>query len=465
MSGTAATSSPLRRLAAHATEPIDPASIAMFRIMFGLVLCYEAITYIRNGWVLHYYVNTEMQFNYYGFSWVRVLDAEWMLGLFLVAGLTAFMMAAGFLYRIAAPIFFLTVTYWFLLDQTRYLNHMYLVSLYAFLLCLVPAHRAWSLDSLVFRSPHNGFAPRWSLWILQFQMGCVYFFGAIAKINRDWLYDGEPLNMWLYNRTDKALLVPFTQWEHFGLFMSWSGFLIDLLAVPFLLWKRTRVAMFLILLTFHLSNKYMFHIGIFPWMSIAATTLFLSASWPRVVLRLPPFRLPPWPLPKPSLVIPIVLIPFVLLQLFLPVRHHLYPSDVAWSEEGHRFAWRMKLRSKVAEGYFMVQTEDLSHIEIIRPDTVLPRHQLRQVLTRPDMVLQFAHRLAREESERLGEPVQVFANITCQLNHHEPQRLIDPSVDLAQVQRSLAPSDWIMPFRYSPIRGWTRRGGGEEEVD
>jgi len=33
----------------------------------------------------------------------------------------------------------------------------------------------------------------------------------------------------------------------------------------------------------------------------------------------------------------------------VPLRHLLYPGYVSWNEQGHRFAWQMKLRDK--EGF------------------------------------------------------------------------------------------------------------------
>jgi vitamin K-dependent gamma-carboxylase len=442
----------LRRLALWFNEPVDPASVAVFRM-----LAYQVVRHLTRGYLLRFSTVSDYQFHYYGFGWVRVLEPELMLLLFLAIGFSAFLLAIGFLYRLAAPVFFLTVGYWFLLDQVEYLNHMYLVVLYGFLLCLVPAHRYWSCDALVFRSSNNGVMPRWGLWVLRFQMGCVYFFGAVAKINRDWLIDAEPVRTWVIYNNAKPLAIKLLSWDGAAHFLSWSGFLIDLLAVPFLLWKRTRLAMFLVLVAFHLSNKYLFHIGIFPWLSLAATSLFLPPSWPRTILRLPRFTIPTVVHRPSAFVIPAILVPYVLLQLFLPLRHHLYPGDVAWTEEGHRFAWRMKLRSKVSEGYFLVQTRDMSHMEVIKAESLLHRRQVRQVLGRPDMVLQMAHILAAEEEARLGKPVQVFANVKSQLNHHQPQLLIDPTVDLAAEPRNLWHADWIMPFERSPIRYWENR--------
>jgi hypothetical protein len=48
-----------------------------------------------------------------------------------------------------------------------------------------------------------------------------------------------------------------------------------------LLWRRTRVLAYLAALAFHLTNWYLFNIGIFPWIMICATLLFFPPSWPR----------------------------------------------------------------------------------------------------------------------------------------------------------------------------------------
>ena len=43
---------------------------------------------------------------------------------------------------------------------------------------------------------------------------------------------------------------------------------------------------------------------------------------------------------------------FAALQLLMPLRHWLYPGNPNWTEEGHRFAWHMKLRDKDATAVF-----------------------------------------------------------------------------------------------------------------
>ena len=37
---------------------------------------------------------------------------------------------------------------------------------------------------------------------------------------------------------------------------------------------------------------------------------------------------------------------FAAFHVLMPLRHHLYPGNVSWTEEGHNFSWHMMLRTK-----------------------------------------------------------------------------------------------------------------------
>jgi len=115
-------------------------------------------------------------------------------------GIFALLIVLGFFHRIAATLFFIGITYIFLLDKTYYLNHMYLVSIFSFLLILIPCHRSFSLDALINPKLRSQFAPAWSLWLLRAQIGIPYFYGGLAKLNPDWLR-GEPMRTWLAELT------------------------------------------------------------------------------------------------------------------------------------------------------------------------------------------------------------------------------------------------------------------------
>ena len=62
------------------------------------------------------------------------MERPYMILHFVALGILALFIMIGFLYRISAFLFFLAFTFMFLLDQSNYLNHFYLISLISFLL-------------------------------------------------------------------------------------------------------------------------------------------------------------------------------------------------------------------------------------------------------------------------------------------------------------------------------------------
>lgn len=146
-----------------------------------------------------------------------------------------------------------------------------------------------------------------------------------------------------------------------------------------------------------------------------------------------------------------VLALYVGVQLLLPLRHFLYPGPVSWNEEGHRFSWHMKLRTKSAEARFVASDPATNRSWNIDPSDHLTRRQAREMKSRPDMILQFAHHVARLKRAEGYQHIQVRAHVMASLNGRRPQLLIDPTVDLATVRRSLLPAAWILPLR-EPLR-------------
>src|SRR5215213_2633004 len=130
------------RMCAALFKPVDISFLVFFRILFGGITLWEVYRYFTYDWITRYYVEPAVTFTYYGFSWVKPWPGRGMYIHFFVLGLAAAFVMAGFLYRIATPVLFLAFTYFFLLDQTRYLNHFYLVCLISFLMCFLPAERA-----------------------------------------------------------------------------------------------------------------------------------------------------------------------------------------------------------------------------------------------------------------------------------------------------------------------------------
>jgi len=435
-------------------KPTDVASLATFRVLFGLILVWEVYRYHSYGRIPYYYIDPKFYFTYEFFPFLAPLPGQWMYLVFFVMGLSALGVALGFFYRASAVLFFLTYTYVFLLDKAQYNNHYYLISLLAFLLIFVDAHRWVSIDQKLRSNLSDNFVPYWQLFILRAQVVIVYFYAGVAKINIDWLA-GRPMDDWLLKRAHYPVVGPFFETELAAFFFSYGGLLFDLSIGFLLLWRRTRLPAFLFLLFFHLMNKWLFNIGIFPYLMIAATILFVDADWPRRILGRAKLNLPNTPpssfLNRRMLALSFVAI-YLGLQILIPLRHWLYPSYVAWSEEGHRFSWRMKLRGKTATelGFFVIdpQTNQAWQVDMRRDLTI--RH-LRKMSTRPDMILQYAHYL-RDPWQQAGvENPIVRAHAKVSLNGRFPQFLVDPTANLSDAPANvLAPYDWLVPFESAP---------------
>jgi hypothetical protein len=296
--------------------------------------------------------------------------------------------------------------------------------------------------------------PAWPIWLLRAQIGIVYFYAAIAKINADWLLHAEPLKMWLSARTDFPIIGQFFDEAWMAYLLSYGGFLLDLLVFPCLLWRRTRMIAFVFAVIFHLMNARLFSIGIFPWMMIAATAIFFAPDFPRRLVKrwFPVKQQRPLPLIDPKHLrwwrsnTCTLLSIYLVLQLLIPLRHFLYPGNVNWTYEGHRFSWHMKLLSKQGDVQFFVTDPIRDRTWEFDPETYLTRWQARTMAGRPDMILQFSHHIADEMRKAGYERVEVRAEAMLSLNGRNPQLLIDPDVDLAAQPRSLSAASWIMPL-------------------
>ena len=147
------------------------------------------------------------------------------------------------------------------------------------------------------------------------------------------------------------------------------------------------------------------------------------------------------------------------IQILVPLRYLLYPGNVSWTEEGHRFAWMMKLRDKDAVARFTVRDPATGRQWRVTPERYLLRHQVGEMESRPDMILQFAYHLARVwAEERKIAGVEVRARVCASLNGRKAELLIDPQRDLARVERSLRHADWILPQRQPFERPEPRAG-------
>ncbi|GMU53835.1 MAG: hypothetical protein AMXMBFR33_29810 [Candidatus Xenobia bacterium] len=389
-------------------RPVDAASLGLFRILFGLCMLYSYLDYIRNGGLHGEMIAPRFHFRYPGLEWVSDPSPGLVVG--AIVGFSL-LLALGLLTRLASLGFLVSYVWWFLSDAAYYNNHYYLICLLGGLFLVTNPERWGSVDSRIW--PRPAAIPAWQLYIFRFQLIVVYFYGGLAKLNADWLR-GIPVKYWLAERAASRGL-DFLAWPATTTLVTTAGILIDLTAPFLLLWRRTRWLGLALMVGFHLANSYLFSIGIFPWLMLAALVLFLEPDAPRRWLRRPPLRLPE-PRPLPALVVACLLV-YAVVQLLLPLRHLVRGQDVAWDEDGHLWSWRMKLRDKNgAVGFVLLDRGQLS-VPHVHAD--LTAYQVRRIQGRPDLIRQYARHLA----EKTG--CQVLIWTWTSLNRRPCQTLLD----------------------------------------
>ena len=451
----------MQALYKHLYRPIDIASLAFLRIMIGIL----AFADLLGTWIYyHFWHNAfdpdQFQFTYYGFQWVNPLPEPFMSVLFVVLLGLSIAVTLGWHFRATAPLLFVGFCYTFLLEKAHYLNHGYLFCWVLLVIAISPSWRECSLD--VWRKPEKqrSQVPFWTLGIPLFLMSVVYFFGGLAKINPDWLR-AMPLKLWLQAKVDTSVIGPILEYEITAYFMAYGGLLLDLFVVPLLWWRRSRWLAFGMVLFFHFVNFLIFNIGIFPFLSVTLTSLFFPPSWPRQLLQwigkkwsflgkwqeiyrqrvvTETIKAPIWQADhKWRNVVLAGLALLVCVQVFLPLRHHFLGKDVAWDENGHRYAWRMMLRSKSGHARFIVVNQQGDSTKV-SPRKELSNKQARKMPTHPDMILQYAHHL-RDQYDAQA----VYADIRIRLNGGSYTPYIDPEANLVEEEWCfIGVPDWVL---------------------
>lgn len=448
MTSKSAPSQYVRDLGSRLFEPVPIDSLVAFRVYFGLMTALDCLEFLQGELIATTFIKPVMLFKYYGFEWVRPWPGMGMYVHFITVVVLGLCVSAGFLYRLTSVLLALGFTYIFLLEKAIYLNHMYLICLVTGILAVLPANHAFSIDARLNPRIFSSTVPLWCLWLIRLQIAIPYVYGGFAKFDRDWL-SGDVMFMFLMDAQGYPVLGPVMSSEYAVLFFTWGGLLFDLFIVPLLLWKRTQFPAFLCMCGFHMMNATLFDIGIFPWLMIGASTIFLPPDWPRRFLQVPvnlsaiagsPSRL------RHQRYVFATLGLYLAFQLLFPFRQFLYPGDPSWTDEGQQFSWRMMIRAKLTRMEVLAVDPVSGQRGPMHPERFLNPRQVRNLSRSPDMMLQFSHFLAHEHRRLGGGDLQVYWITNCSLNGRPPQPLIDPKVNLAAQRRSLWPAKWIMPL-------------------
>ncbi len=464
---------PVKKLKKRA--PMVPsASLAAFRIIFGVTMAGAMLRVLAKGWATEMYTDPTFHFVYSGFHWVTPWPGIGMQLHFVALTCFAVAIALGWHYRLFTLLFFLGFTYVELLDKSYYLNHYYLISVLSLLLVLIPTHLTYSLDALRGAVRKRDFVPRWFLWAFQAQIGLVYLFAGMAKLNADWLLQGQPLQSWLIGFTELPLVGSVMAQPMTAIGMSWAGALYDLSVPLFLLNRRTRPYALTILIGFHLATAVLFPIGLFPWLMMGSATLFFAADWPnRMIQRVRSMKR----LWRGGLVevpgyrdfaalrcvtergaahightrlMTVGVCALLALQVATPMYRRATNEDYRWTERGFQFAWNVMVVDKASFLEYRVVDSETDRSWIVRPEDYLTDWQYQRMARNPEMIQQLAMKIRHDHELQLTDQsskpdIAVHADAFVAMNGQPAQRIIDPSVDLTRLNpASTEPDDWIL---------------------
>ncbi len=443
------------------------APLAGFRVLFGLLMLTSVIRFAARGWIESLYLEPAFFFSYPGLEWIRPPGFLGTYGLFAIMALGAAGIALGYRYRLSAVLFFLSFTYVELIDQSNYLNHYYFVSLVAFLLIFLPAHRLFSADVRRNHAIRQLSAPGWITAVLPLQVGLVYFFAGLAKIQPDWLLEALPLRIWLPAQSQLPLVGPLLSLPQTAWVFSWAGMLYDLTLPVLLCFASTRKWAFGGAVVFHTTTAILFPIGMFPFIMLAGCTVFFPARWHQrwqqlagsQLARLTKRNLSENSVEKEPQTTALKLlfssrsarglagaglVIWFAIQVCLPLRYVLYPGKLFWNESGYRFSWRVMLIEKAGYAGFRVEDRINGAREVVRASDYLTPNQEKMMATQPDMLLQFAHHLAGVYRERGMSLPAVYSDCWVSLNGSGSRRFVDPGIDLCGVTFRTPRTDWLM---------------------
>ncbi|HMV67612.1 MAG TPA: HTTM domain-containing protein [Myxococcota bacterium] len=416
-------------------RPVDAASLAAFRALFGALMLIAVVRFAVKGWIHDLLVAPGWHFTYEGFGWVRPLPEPWVEVHVAVLALAAAAVAVGFATRASALVLLVGFLWVELVDKTTYLNHYYLMSLLAALVVWLPVSATGSVDAAL--DGGRATVPAWTVYLLRLQLGVVYAFAGVAKLGPDWLA-GQPLRGWLAARGDVPWLGGWLTWPPTGVAMAWAGTAFDLTIPALLCVPALRPWAFGVLIVFHAVTGALFPIGMFPWIMVASSLVFFEPGWPR---RWLPARWLQGRGHRPAGGLPVAIV-WAAAQVALPLRSHAQTADVLWTERGFRWSWRVLLVEKLGHVEFDVVDADTGRRERVRPEAWLTPYQAKVMATQPDMILQFAHRL-RDASP--GSRVSVYADSWVAFNGRPAARYVDPSVDLAAIDDGWGERWWVLP--------------------
>lgn len=461
-------------------RPTDPASLGIFRCLFGLLMVID-ITQERGLSNLDYkYLDGAPVCRFPLFNFLQPLPLDWMYLVYVVMFLGASGIMLGCFYRLSCLMFLSTYWYIFFLDKTAWNNHSYLYGLIGFQLTLMDGNRYWSIDGLRRPSIRNAHVPLWNYTLLRAQIFIVYFIAGVKKLDADWV-EGYSMSYlahhWLFDPFKLILPVELVSL----LVVHGGGLILDLTAGYLLFFDVTRPYAFFFVSYFHCMNSQLFSIGMFPYTMLATSPLFCYPDWPRnFFAHFPSFLRPVLPLtspgsqPSPSCVYEeiqgsgtqqrqtpaaakssklrlkhklgaIFTVLYLMEQFFMPYSHFITQGYNNWTNGLYGYSWDMMVHSR-SHQHVKITYKDRKTGETgyLNPGVFT---QSRRWKDHGDMLKQYATCLHQYLPRYNISDPEIYFDIWVSINERFQQRIFDPRVDIVRAEWSpFKPNKWLMPL-------------------
>ncbi len=154
---------------------VDYLPLEIFRYFFIVTLILQFYSFYSAHYIESGILAPNYLFTFQGFSFLSRTPEGLMKLLYALLLIAPLLMLVKKIFRVATVIYLIAFSFFFLIEQSYYNNHFYLIILYtAFWLFYKPEKYDGKLT-----------IPSWLLFLFQIQLFIAYFYGGIVKLNAD----------------------------------------------------------------------------------------------------------------------------------------------------------------------------------------------------------------------------------------------------------------------------------------
>jgi uncharacterized membrane protein YphA (DoxX/SURF4 family) len=259
-------------------EPIDARVYALVRMFYGLVV----FSIIVEVWPVR-----DQLFADNGMSWHRpdllfyiplkyFTSSGEVTAVMVIAAICSLMMAAGLFTRAMAVVLYFWNFAYCAIGYPAESGYDGIARIVGFVMIWAPTIRTWSLDARIF-GPGESELPRYTLRLIQFQLGIIYVCTVWLKAPDAYWRNGELMSYFMMSMYSRFPTWHWAEWGRTSALMSW-GTLFAETAIPIcmLINPRLRRFGFLLGLGLHGGIALTSTIGMFSFAMVPMYLAFLQ---------------------------------------------------------------------------------------------------------------------------------------------------------------------------------------------